>query len=249
MRDRDGYEAAGVPLTEDGRMPYARYVVREKGVVELEVNSCASCHIRVLPGGEELLGGPGDIPLGHILAYEIRSGLGEAAEERNPGDRDLETVERTSIDYRFAGAPWLDPDPGEFALGMNDLELADVMDRLPPGVFVRQRTSYVNPVRTPDLIGVAQRRFLDATGLFEQRELADLARYAALNQGMDEFASYDGHRPAAEDFQTLPDPTTLVRSSDEQLFALAMFLESLEPPVNPNPVDAAAGRGGGALPR
>jgi hypothetical protein len=108
---------------------------------------------------------------------------------------------------------------------------------------VRQRTSYEHPVRTPDLIGVAQRRFLDATGLFEQRELVDLARYAALNQGMDELASYDGFRPAADDFATLPDPKSLVRSSDEQLWALALFLESLEPPTNPNPRTAAARRG------
>lgn len=235
VRDPEAYEATGVRLTSDGRFPYARYVVREKGIVELEVNSCASCHTRVLDDGTELLGAPGDIPLGRILGYETR--------KAGVDDHEAELVETTSIDYRFAGAPWLDPDPGAFTLGMNAGEVADILDALPPGVFVRQRTSYEHPVRTPDLIGVAQRRFLDATGLFEQRELVDLARYAALNQGMDELASYDGFRPAADDFATLPDPKSLVRSSDEQLWALALFLESLEPPTNPNPRTAAARRG------
>ena len=46
VRSPEAYEAAGVRLTSDGRFPYARYVVRRKGVVELEVNSCAACHTR-----------------------------------------------------------------------------------------------------------------------------------------------------------------------------------------------------------
>jgi mono/diheme cytochrome c family protein len=235
VRDARGYAAAGVRLSADGRFPYARYVVREKGKVELELNSCASCHTRVLEDGSILLGGAGDIPLGRIIAYELRN---EAA-----GGSEPEVVGRTSSDYRFAAAPWLDPDPGAFALGMSGEELARVHDSLPPGVFVRQRASYSHPVRIPDLIGVGERRFLDATGLFQQRSLADLMRYAALNEGLDELASYAGFRPAAEDFATLPDPATLTRSSDEQLYALALFLASLAPPPNPNPVDAAARRG------
>ena len=225
VRDPRGYEAAGVRLTADGRFPYARYVVRELGKVELEVNSCAGCHTRVLPDGSELLGGPGDVPLGRIAAYELR--------ELAPPATSDERVDRDGFDYRFAAAPWMDPDPGALALGRDREGLAQLLEALTPGVFVRQRTSYAHPVRTPDLIGVANRRFLDATGLFESNGLADLARYAALNFGVDELASYDGFRPAAEDGRTLPDPATLVRNSDEQLWALALFLESLEAPERP----------------
>jgi hypothetical protein len=41
----------------------------------------------------------------------------------------------------------------------------------------------------------------------------------------------------------LPDPATLGRYSDEQLYALALYIYSLKPPPNPNKVDALAARG------
>lgn len=64
-------------------------------------------------------------------------------------------------------------------------------------------------------------------------------RYAALNQGMDQLARYGDFVPEGE----LPDPATLWRYSDEQLYALAMYLYSLKPPPNPNTFDALAMRG------
>jgi CxxC motif-containing protein (DUF1111 family) len=64
-------------------------------------------------------------------------------------------------------------------------------------------------------------------------------RYAALNQGADGFSSYGGFRPKGE----LPDPATLDRYSDEQLYALSLFVYSLKPPANPHRVDALAARG------
>lgn len=235
VRTREAFETIGIRVTADGELPYARYVVREKGIVELDQSSCASCHMRVLPDGSLLLGGPGDIPLGPMLVFEM-------CQELREGIDDV-PITRDDIDYRFAAVPWLTPDPGDFAVGMSGEELARVFDRLPPGVFVRQRTSYLHPVRTPDLIGVGRRRFLDATGLVHQRSLVDLMRYAALNEGVDELASYNGFRPAADDGKTLPDPKTWVRSSDAQLYALALYLDSLQPPPNPNPFDESARRG------
>ena len=41
----------------------------------------------------------------------------------------------------------------------------------------------------------------------------------------------------------LPDPLKESRYSDEQLYALALFIYSLEPPENPNKFDARASRG------
>jgi hypothetical protein len=40
-----------------------------------------------------------------------------------------------------------------------------------------------------------------------------------------------------------PEPETLERYSDAQLFALAKFIYSLTPPVNPNPVNGSSRRG------
>jgi hypothetical protein len=64
-------------------------------------------------------------------------------------------------------------------------------------------------------------------------------RYAALNQGIDFLNRYGDFIPLGKDFKELPDPKNPPpelgggRYSDEQLYALALFLYSLEPPSNP----------------
>ena len=52
-----------------------------------------------------------------------------------------------------------------------------------------------------------------------------------------------GFIPAAPDFTTAPEPSTQLRYSDEQLYALARYLYSLRPPPNPNVRDGLAQRG------
>jgi hypothetical protein len=129
-------------------------------------------------------------------------------------------------------------------------EIADDSEAIPPGVCARQGTSMVHPVQVPDLISVKDRRYLDHTGLVQQRSIADLMRYSELNQGGEELGSYDGFVPGAKDFKTLPPPSKLTstatlqdRYSDEQLYALALYIYSLKPPSNPNKFDALAARG------
>jgi hypothetical protein len=68
-------------------------------------------------------------------------------------------------------------------------------------------------------------------------------RYAALNQGMDNLASFAGFIPAGKDSNTLPEPAKFTRYSDAQLYALALYLYSLKPPPNPNKFDMLAKRG------
>ena len=113
-------------------------------------------------------------------------------------------------------------------------QIAEWHAAIPPGVIARQGTSPLSPPQIPDLIGVKDRKYLDHTGLLIQRSIADMMRYSALNQGADNLASYGGFIPAARDFRTLPEPTTQERYSDEQLYALALYLYSLKPPANPN---------------
>jgi hypothetical protein len=82
------------------------------------------------------------------------------------------------------------------------------------------------------------------------RGIGDMMRYAALNQAVDLFASYGGFIPAGEAFRKLPEPGqgppfpfAIGRYSDEQLYALALFVYSLQPPPNPNKPDALSKRG------
>ena len=50
------------------------------------------------------------------------------------------------------------------------------------GVFGRQGTSLSHPVHLPSLIGVQDRKYLDATDLVRNRSIGDLMRYAILNE-------------------------------------------------------------------
>ena len=62
--------------------------------------------------------------------------------------------------------------------------------------------------------------------------------------GGDALANHNGFIPADPPrFQKLPDPATQGRYSDEQLYALARYVYSLQPPPNPNKFDAVAERG------
>jgi Di-haem oxidoreductase, putative peroxidase len=69
-------------------------------------------------------------------------------------------------------------------------------------------------------------------------------RYAALNQGGDDLAYFGDFLPLSVFTDgKMPEPQTQTRYSDEQLYALALYLYSLKPPPNPNKVDALARRG------
>ena len=122
--------------------------------------------------------------------------------------------------------------------------------RLPNGTlryrlaFWRARAASAHyPAQVPDLIGVKERKYLDHSGLVRHRSIVDMMRYSALNQGADDLASYGGFIPGARDFRTLPDPATRKRYSDEQLYALTLYLYSLKAPANPNKLDGVAARG------
>src|ERR1044072_1576030 len=60
VRDEAWYKKTGTPVSREGIMPFARYVVRRKGQVELGTLSCAMCHTRVLPDGSIVKGAQGN---------------------------------------------------------------------------------------------------------------------------------------------------------------------------------------------
>ncbi len=230
VADPAWYRKTGVQTASDGVMPYARYVIRKKGVVEVGNFSCATCHTRVLPGGAVLKGAQGNFPLDAVAAY------GERIAANDP-----EAAEGLRRGWRFLYAtPWLSPDPVEqLSFG----QIVAARESIPAGVLARQRSSPLSPAQIPDLIGVKDRRYLDHSGLVRHRGIADLMRYAALNQGADDVASYGGFIPAVALNRRMPPAKAFRRYSDEQLYALALYVYSLRPPPNPNRFDRLAGRG------
>jgi hypothetical protein len=231
LRDPAWYAETRVAPTKHGTLPIFRYVIVKRGVVDVGQFSCGYCHTRLMPGGDILKGAQGNFPLSQIGAAGIRAGALGA----NP-----------DLFFRAAfGVPWLHPDPAAPLYGLSPDQRPG---ELPPGVNPRYRASPLYPVQIPDLIGVKERPYLDRTGLQRHRSIADLMRYAALNRGAgdggDALANHNGFIPADPPrFERLPDPATRSRYSDEQLYALALYLYSLQPPPNPNKFDAVAARG------
>jgi hypothetical protein len=121
--------------------------------------------------------------------------------------------------------------------------MAEMHEAIPPGVLARQRSSILYPPAISDLIGVKDIHYLDRSGLVRHRGIGDLMRYAAMNQGADMLASFGGFIPLGKEYRELPDPATQERYSDEQLYALALYVYSLKPPPNPNTFDPVAARG------
>ena len=128
---------------------------------------------------------------------------------------------------RFA-IPWLDPDPN-----LAGPTLAGSSAR---GASSRWGGESQFPIQIPDLTGIKERTYLDHTGLHLHRSIGDIMRYAAMasGYGMERYRRYGDFIPAGVNFRELPDPSTLRRFTDEQLYALARYIYSLEPPANPN---------------
>lgn len=237
VRNPKWYEYTGMPLDKNGVVPFYRYVIRKKGTIEVNLDSCAECHTRILPDGTVVKGAQGNVPFGRIWSYRLATD--KAINPKASAGR---------ISWLFFGAPWIQPDPTS---PLSDKTIADFVAHvatIPSGVNVRQGTSAIYPVQIPDLIGVKDRLYLDHTGLQQNRSIADLMRYDAINNFIEEVTDYDGFRPLTlgsklPTIKELMDSPSGSRASDQELYALALFLYSLQPPPNPNHFDAAAANG------
>jgi cytochrome c553 len=212
--------ALQIRASRGGVIPYLRYVIRKKGVLEFGVTtSCAACHTRVLDDGTVLEGAQGNFPVDQIGAARG----GAAAQSR----------------WAFFGAPWVMPRE-EYERASTAEEYIRRHSAIQPGVMARHGTSDSSPAKVPSLIGLEDIKFLDSTGLMRHRSIGDLMRYAAANYGLDIIAHYGDFQPQTAMTGFAEDGT---RFSDEQLYALALYIYSLKPPPNPNPFNEEAKRG------
>ena len=225
-RNADALRSLRVPATREGIVPFFEYVVQKKGVVEVGIASCANCHTRVLPEGTAVEGGQGSFPLAGRDAWAD-------SHDQRP-DRDQRAL---NFELKMYGAPWVESPDELFAT--TAFEQIRRLQATQPGVIPREGTSSAFPVHIPSLIGIKDIRYLDATGLTRHRSIADLMRYAIVNQdffggGLQITAHYGDFQPAN---------IKQSRYSDEQLYALALYLYSRQPPPDPNPFDENARRG------
>src|SRR4029077_18018586 len=183
----------------------------------------------------------GNRPIEQVTFFGLADNAAKA-ESKNRFLAEVRQAERSAF-----AVPWLQPAPDRRLDRFSAAEIEAAHFAIPPGVFARQGTSPFSPAKLPDLIGIKERRYLDATGLVRHRGIGDLMRYAALNQGMDMLARYGDFVPAGTtDVSRAPSAFALVaeaRYSDEQLYALALYIYSLKPPANPKRRTALAVRG------
>ncbi len=212
-----------------GFIPGFSYIVRKKGVLEVGSNSCAGCHTRFMPDGSFLEGAQSNL-VGLLAAAKLR--------EKAPIPDTVRWIRDTQ--WILFGAPWVTKRE-EFEKSITLEELVRRHTAFQPSVFARQGTSSTHPPKIPSLIGIEEIRYLDSTGLVRHRSVGDLMRYAIVNTGLDTLAHFGDFQPSAVGSGFSGEAGT--RFSDEQLYALALYIYSLKPPPNPNLPDERARRG------
>ncbi len=228
LRNEGVLKSLGTPIARDGTAPFFHYVVPRKGKVELGIFTCGTCHTRVQPDGGILKATQGNFPIARFYAWMLRAGLRGAGAE--PG----------RSRYEYYGSPWLKDDPNASLKTMSAEQIALAYEMIPPGVFPNHNGSPFWPVKTANLIGVKDRRYLDSTGHMRHRGPSDLMRFADFNQRDSFYPNFGPYKVREAPRPTDPDQE---RYSDEQVYAMALFIYSLQPPPNPNKFDALARRG------
>jgi hypothetical protein len=140
--------------------------------------------------------------------------------------------------YQAFGVPWRDNDIHRRLKSVTPAEYGALLaaEKL-GGAFPRWNGSLYYPVKAPDLIGVRDRKYFDATATHLHRGIGDLMRYAAQVSYAEtaDFGKYHVLSPSTKRIQA--------RLPDEALYALALYIYSLQPPTNPYPVDRKAKAG------
>jgi hypothetical protein len=220
---------AGVGGLADGTVLDHRWVVTERGVM-LTIAECSGCHARMGPGKSVEYG----LPLASRPA-----GLAPGGEERHllqllmlSAERTFGTADSSDRFTRMFAVPWIPGEGERLQRFLAQPEDAIAAGFNPHGVIPRVNGSPFYGTRVPDLHLLRYSKYIDATGTHRLRGPGDIARYAAIINSADpmDFGTYrflsDRQRRVA------------YRFADEVLYAIGVYLLSLEPPKNPNPPPA-----------
>jgi hypothetical protein len=227
LRSAEKFKKLGGHPQKDGTVDGIRLVPTSKGLA-IAGGQCSGCHIRTLSDGSRIEG-PSDLDPGDDLQAQLLS----------RGDRTFYQGESSAmIAWRSFAVPWIPNDihAGLRVMPHKDLDGLNAAADL-PGMFARFNGSPYYPTKIPDLIGAAERKYIDATATHRLRSPEDIARYAALVTCCDR-ADFGPHRLLSESQRT-PRYTF----SDDLLYALAQYIASLRPPANPNLADPRTGFG------
>lgn len=232
-RARDPRAFEGMFKSSDGAAFGIRWVVTERGLM-LAAQACGACHAAVDPDNRVTVPGPRGTRLTERGQRGVRGlplagaqGTARRLQQFYTGDSPGVAL------WREFTVPWAPDERVErFAkMSAERLQQRNVDERLGQsfgnGVFARTNGSPYAATKIPDLMNLRYNRYLDATGSHRLRGPEDIARYAALVTGADRM-DFGPHR-------ILTDAQRHVRFRhvDEVLYAIGVYLMSLEPPKNP----------------
>ncbi|MBO0726617.1 MAG: hypothetical protein J2P52_13525 [Blastocatellia bacterium] len=173
-RNRDTFDSARVEPLPDGVIFGARWVPTAKGVA-LSFSNCANCHLAYLRDWTRVPGAP-------TFAGQrtIPAALARAAHTAN-------RVVPTAVPFRMSdepfgmwlyrefGVPWAKEDEHERLKTMTTTEWAAYAAAgVRGGAPSRWNGSLLYPAKAPDLIGLKERKYLDATATHLHRGVGDL---------------------------------------------------------------------------
>jgi len=236
-RSLETFEKARTVPLEDGTVFGVRWVPTAKGVA-LSFSNCANCHLLYMSDGTRVPGAPTfagqrTTPAPLIFGVHVANQIVPTGVPFRMGE-----VPFGMWLFRASGVPWVTNDIHERLKTMTTTDFpALIAAGLRGGAMPRWNGSVFYPTKTPDLIGLEGRKYLDATGTHQNRGVGDLMRYAALVSSA-ETAEFGPHRVQPEGANRVQ-----ARLPDEALYALALYIYSLKPPPNPNPFNDAAQAG------
>jgi mono/diheme cytochrome c family protein len=223
VRRADSFARSPVTARADGTLPDLRWIPTADGLT-LGLANCASCHTRVMNDGTLVHGAPPNenpSPLGpfRIAPWAV-------------SPLDLTGDSPGMMFWRSFAVPWIADDIHEQFKTIAPADLGPlVRPAFAVGLFPRWNGSNFYATKIPDLIGIKDRKYIDHTATHQHRSPADLMRYAALVTYADA-SDFGPYRMLTDAQRRVPH-----RASDEALYALAMYIYSLQPPANPNASD------------
>jgi hypothetical protein len=236
IRNPQVLAAYRLQTTKDGVLLGLRYVVREKGKIELGTDTCAMCHVQIRDG--QVIEGPGNVttPFGPLMGDLTRR-----YEKMSPAMLEERRRRHMREDYRV---PYLKDDPNLAVADLPGERIAELYERHPLGVHARTNTSVLYPVKISNLIGIGDLKYFDHTGTARHRGVADLMRYAGSIADVTDALTLYGDGPDARlKLANMGLGGGIHRTPDALLYALARYIYSLKAPPNPNPFDAQARAG------
>jgi hypothetical protein len=240
-RRAETFRESGTEPLPDGTLYFLRWVPTNRGVA-LSLGNCSSCHLQFLKDGTRVPGAPSfpsairDPRLRNPLVPAIHSASGvlsgDMPFEMAPGDPLGDRL------YQTFGVPWIhDEQDARLRTFTSADYLAYSRAFSLSGGIPRWNGSLFFPAKIPDLIGIKDRKYIDHTGTHLHRGVGDLMRYAAL-VSFGESADFGPHHllgPGTKRVQA--------RLPDEALYALALYIYSLQPPPNSDRFNERAAAG------